>query len=356
MVTGRGFLRPWDPIFYHETNYGALNAVLGNTPPSTLPLHVIGEVSFPSSMENTYAMVLDGSTLYAALVLTPSQNFVSVDVSDPTAPVVLDQITLSVFQAFYSFVVDGGYAYPSSTVSGMQPVDISNPAAMSAGSVVSDADGRQGVKHPSADIIYTADSDSASPGINVIDISTPGTPVYLSTYSTQTFDAVAFANGYLFALDNNTGIRELVSIDVSTPTAPAAEDSIGPFSERPDGFMIFGNTAYVVLNDGWLVTIDVTDPTNLVTLQTIQLNATADLSQQVAVMNNKLYVSTVDSGLGVTVIYIYDVTDPSDVTYETMFHDTALDGGQLYPMITDGTYLYVGAYEPSPNKLVILGY
>lgn len=37
MITGRGILRPWDPIFWRETNYGALNAVTGNTPSGLLP-------------------------------------------------------------------------------------------------------------------------------------------------------------------------------------------------------------------------------------------------------------------------------------------------------------------------------
>jgi hypothetical protein len=36
MVTGRGSLQPWDPIFWRDTNYGALNEVVGNTPGATL--------------------------------------------------------------------------------------------------------------------------------------------------------------------------------------------------------------------------------------------------------------------------------------------------------------------------------
>lgn len=42
MVTGRGVLRPWDPIFARETNYGALNEVVGNTPPGSFTPIFVG--------------------------------------------------------------------------------------------------------------------------------------------------------------------------------------------------------------------------------------------------------------------------------------------------------------------------
>lgn len=34
MVTNRGSLRPWDPIFFRQIRKGALNATVGNTPPA----------------------------------------------------------------------------------------------------------------------------------------------------------------------------------------------------------------------------------------------------------------------------------------------------------------------------------
>lgn len=40
MVTGRGDLRPWDPIFWRKTKRGALNAVIGNTPPGDPPIDI----------------------------------------------------------------------------------------------------------------------------------------------------------------------------------------------------------------------------------------------------------------------------------------------------------------------------
>lgn len=68
MVTNRGSLRPWDPIFFRQKRKGALNAVVGNTPSSA---QVIGTGS-PTQANQVASGSGDHSLTYYQEVLADS--------------------------------------------------------------------------------------------------------------------------------------------------------------------------------------------------------------------------------------------------------------------------------------------
>jgi len=272
-----------------------------------------------------------------------------IDVSNPDAPALATVYDTGYWNDIWGVEVIGGYAYMVSfeTFYVLDISDVTRPFA--AGSVTIDPIGtRSGVGLcVKGDHAYVALNERS---LNVIDITTPSSPVPAGTYSSTkiSYDVAAFGN-YAFArsvgggfslLDvtnpasptlfdeyymEDTGTPEsifcsgdhayvldrregLKIIDVSVPTSPI---QVGGYPKSPDttggwkynDFYVHGNYAYLIDADGNLKIIDLSVPSSP------RLVGQYDLDGMVGrlyVKGNFAYISIFDKGLK-----ILDVSDPT---------------------------------------------
>jgi hypothetical protein len=171
--------------------------------------------------------------------------------------------------------VSGNMAYVADYISGLQIIDISNPAAPIWRSSY-DTPGRAEGVYVSGSTAYVADWDG---GLQIIDISNPDAPMLLGSYDTPggtLDDYIAGSKNpplptqppWCGALDvyvsDNTayvadGYGGIQIIDVSNPAAPTF---LGSYDTPGEALSVYvsGNTAYVADFDSGLQIIDVSNP------------------------------------------------------------------------------------------------
>jgi len=119
-----------------------------------------------------------------------------------------------------SVALDGNYAYVADDYSGLQIIDVSNPASpfrMGAYDTPGEAFGVA----ISGSYAYVADGDS---GLQIIDVSNPASPIRKGAYNTPgNAWNVAISDNYAYVADSAAGGLQI--IDVSKPASPFLKES-----------------------------------------------------------------------------------------------------------------------------------
>jgi hypothetical protein len=204
-------------------------------------LHRVGTVGmaqgYDIAVSGSYAYVTDGHSGLQVL-----------DISDPAAPVIISSVAIPC----NGIAVAGSYAYVLGN--GLQVLDISDPAVpVIVGSV--DAGG-YGVAVAGSYAYVAGD------GLQVIDISDPTLPEIVGTSSPMDMPlAVAVSGSHAYVADREVGLQ---LVDVSDPTSPTIVALVHP--EDPNGDWVLdvsvaGSYAYLVAEYAMHV-IDISDPTS----------------------------------------------------------------------------------------------
>jgi hypothetical protein len=176
-----------------------------------------------------------------------------INISNPAAPT----LTGSYDTPSYAFEVQvvGNYAYVADWDSGLQIINISNPAAPTLTGSYDTTGFAYGVQVV-GNYAYVADDYS---GLQIINISNPAAPTLAGTYDTPGFaQKVQEVGNYAYVADSDSGLQ---IIDISNPAAPTLAGTYDTPS-LANGVQVVGNYAYVADYDGGLKILDVSDFTS----------------------------------------------------------------------------------------------
>ena len=265
------------------------------------------------------------------------------NITDPANPVYAGQIPLLPGGYHQYMNVRSGYAYVCDFNSGMQIVDVTNPAAPTDVTFMDTGfrtarivfDGNYG---------YVANGDS---GMRIIDVSNLAAPVDVALHDTPGraasvyFGAITISGtptGHIFVADRTAGLR---AVNVSNPSAPSESGALAVLAPAPGtafGTFLQNDKAYVAYGESGLRIIDVSNPANPNQLGTID---TPGDVRAVVVSGNYAYLAARDAG--VRVIDVTDSANPVEVT------DVATPRAR--GIAISGNYVYVAA---SDSGLVVL--
>jgi hypothetical protein len=176
-----------------------------------------------------------------------------INISNPAAPTLTGSYDTTGYA--YGVQVVGNYAYVADAYSGLQIINISNPAAPTlAGSY--DTTGYAYWVQVVGNYAYVADFYS---GLQIINISNPAAPTLTGSYDTPSYaQKVQEVGNYAYVADSDSGLQ---IIDISNPAAPTLAGTYDTPS-LANGVQVVGNYAYVADYDGGLKILDVSDFTS----------------------------------------------------------------------------------------------
>jgi hypothetical protein len=216
-------------------------------------------------------------------------------------------------------------------------------------------------------IVYLGLSKTGSgPEFIVIDVGGGGSggsalfPKYLGSYPVGAGVSSIFVKGkyaYVSAADNT---RELMMLDVSTPSAPTLAGVYNAPGTTNFGYgktqYVVGNTVYFgrtyVSNAPEFYFLNATDPAAITSLASKDVGTAVDTQSVngVLVRDYLAFLTTSDF------FQVWNITTPSAMSLVRQFDLTALVGPGSGGIATDceGNYIYVGSYRSNNDKGVIL--
>jgi len=218
--------------------------------------------------------------------------------------------------------VSGTHAYVADWGSGLQVIDITNPASPQIVGSVDTPDYALGVA-VSGTHAYVGDESS---GLQVIDITNPASPVIVGSVDTPDYAlGVAVSGTHAYVADGSSGLQV---IDVTNPASPQIVGSV----DTPDyalGVAVSGTHAYVGDESSGLQVIDITNPSSPVIVGSVD---TPDYAYGVAVSGTHAYVTDLLTGL-----QVIDITNPASPQIVGSV-DTP---GEAYGVAVSGTHAYM---------------
>jgi hypothetical protein len=190
----------------------------------------------------------------------------------------------------------GDFVYYGDDWSGLQIIDVSDPAApVSAGSY--DTPGDAWSVAVVGDYAFVADGES---GLQILDVSDKAAPSLVGSYDTPgTANAVALDGERAFVADGGSG---LLVLDVTDKTAPSLMGSCDTPDYARDVELAEGH-AYVADCYGGLQILDVSDPASPVLADSC---ATSGVAMGVALAGDFAYIADYYAGL-----QVIDISSPS---------------------------------------------
>ncbi len=255
--------------------------VSNRTQPTLQSLWVVPEGRIPRGL------TMAGNVLYAAIV---PAGPAAIDISNPAAPVLLQQVVTPGTDFVFDIKVSGNRAYVADDLEGVTVWNISNPAAM-----------QQIASHPSTGASHLFINGTRAYvarrnlGYDILDISAV-TPTLVGTIGVVgSYSHGALVNGRLVTAAGSGGLR---AFDISTPSSPQLVSTVSD-QASVDGLAGLSNTAWV--------------PTRLATANgiraysyatpaspTVQANiAVAGSSQRVHASDGRVYVPQFPRGLAI---------------------------------------------------------
>ncbi len=343
-------LKPFDPVFDVEKMMGGLN--IGNTPPYVAPcsgvLSIIGDIALSSpAINGVQSLVKDGNYVY--ITGGTYDGITIVDVSDPTTPVQVGSVSSADLNAAYGIVKVGDYCYVSADISSngrLTAVDVTNPAAPSVGSGVSNfrIDNPRNIFRV-GNLVYVTGMIGTG-GMGIFDISTPGSPTYVTGHATSTMNfSDSFAVDGIYCFTARPDSDAFTVIDVSG--APTFVTEIVDVAQLNlcQALRQLNDVCYVVCpGDDLLTSIDVSTPTTPAILDSLIVG---DNPQAFALDGVTAYVAckTADA------IDIVSISNPAAMSVIGSFTDVALN--DIRNIIVDGNYLYA-ICDTSPANFVVI--
>jgi hypothetical protein len=263
-------------------------------------------VSFNITPETTYYLAVDGygsETGNITLNVSPFSNY------DTTG-------------FAYGVEVVGNYAYVADRWSGLQIIDISDPANPTRTGIY-DTSGDAWDVQVVGNYAYVADYNG---GLQIIDIGDPANPTLTGVYDTGRAYNVQLVGNYAYVADNYAGLQIIDISDPANPTRTGIYDTSGDAWD----VQVVGNYAYVADNYAGLQIIDISNP---VKPTRTGIYDTSGRALDVQVVGNYAYVADGSTGL-----QIIDISNPANPTRAAIF-DTS---GFAWGVQVVGNYAYVG--------------
>lgn len=234
-------------------------------------------------------------------------------------------VAFSPLNANRAYVADGG--------SGLQVIDVSNPASPLLLGSLDTTGTAMGMAAIGQYALVADDSDLQS-----VDMSNPAEPVLRNTYSEGSFKAIAVQDQYAYiAAGPSVGLKIL---DISDPANPKKKDGyISADSTGGQGIAVAGQYAYLADGAAGLKIIDVSDPGKK-PLPIVGTCNTPGSARDVAVDGKRVYVA--DGTAGLQVIDISDYAHPQLVgAFDTSYsRGVETSDGYAY-VVDDNNGLYV---------------
>ncbi|MGA1840065.1 MAG: LVIVD repeat-containing protein [bacterium] len=252
-------------------------------------ISIIGERDTPYSANNIY---IQGLYAYVADGLSGLQV---IDISNPANPSLIGECYIQGAFNAYDVYVQGTYAYVAYGSSGLQIINVSNPAKPSIIGSYNTPGSARGV-HVQGSYAFVADE---SEGLRVINISNPAKPSFVDSYNTPGSAIDVYVQGsYAFVADGSSGLQV---INISNP---ANLSLAGKFStpDPANGIYVQGTYAYIADGYKGLILLDITNPGKPSKLSVYDTSGTAS---KVYIQGSYAYVADGLSGL-----QIIDISDP----------------------------------------------
>ena len=206
--------------------------------------------------EQSLALLKSGTLLFA--LLSNSQGFFVIDVSDPSFPRIVGSCEVETWSSA-GMALYGQYVYVAAGRGGFPIIDVSNPSAPVIASTVN-------LFYPSDVVIagnhaFALNSSSQVPPLQVFDLTNPLQPVF-RTQVTVTRGKKLTLHGdlALIACNHLTGDENGMRLfDISNPLNPT-EKSYLKTVKKANNILAWGTTAYIACDDS-LIIADISAPT-----------------------------------------------------------------------------------------------
>ncbi len=256
--------------------------------------------------------------------------------SDPTVVGRLDSSTL----VFNGVAMTGSYAYVACGKTGLNVVNLSNPASPAVVGALLTPGYAWGVT-VAGSYAYVADG---SEGLSVVSLKNPASPASVGWIGISgTVKDVAVVNGLAYLAAGNS----LQIVDVSNPAAPVVRGSLAfgyPISVVE--VKVQNNIAYLAGSAGGLITVDVSNPSSPKQLGILAPAGNSSASTLGVVVNGTLaYVANYLGGLGVV-----DVSNPATPVLQA----TVMTMGDLHDVCVEPKWLY-GADASATIDIIYIG-
>jgi len=269
---------------------------------ATFEYKLVGAIDTPGV---AYGIALSGNT---AFIADGDSGLQVIDVSNPAAPTIIGSLDTPgraqdiALSGNTAFIADG-------FAGGLQVIDVSN---LSAPTIIGSRD-TPGAAYGialSGNTAFIADYYS---GLQVIDVSNPTAPTIIGSRGTPGLArGIALSGNTAFIADSGSGLQV---IDVSNPAAPTiigSRDTPGHAS----GIALAGNTAFIADNLSGLQVIDVSNPA---APMIIGSRDTSGRAYGIALSGNTAFIADYTSGL--------QVIDISNLSAPTIIGSRDTPGG-----------------------------
>jgi len=248
------------------------------------------------------------------------------DVSDPTNPQVLGEVTLP--GRITAIAVDGSTSYVAMGGAGVSIVDVGNPWAPEVASSIetpwASLDVAVSGRH-----LYVADGLA---GLGVFDVADPAHPVPVSRRAMGYVLAVAVGHSeqcLVVFVANSSGLRIM---DMSDPQRPVEMGHLGRYGLA--SLAAAGGYGFAVDSSGRLHVIDASSPTTPVEVGSVLMNPHLARGGPVAISSSHAYVG----GLGIFAVDLSETTAPQVSVGHPMLNfvnDVVWVGDVVYAAVDD---------------------
>ena len=246
-----------------------------------------------------------------------------IDISNPSNSVFKSNYDINYGQ---DIQVVGNYAYIADGNSGLQIINISNPALPSLVGTYDTTGYAYGVQVV-GNYAYVADGNS---GLQIINISNPAAPSLSGSYDTTGYaKGVQVVGNYAYVADYESGLQ---IINISNPTAPSLSGSYDS-TGYANGVEVVGNYAYVADSESGLQIINISNPAAPSFSGSYD---TTGYAYGVQVVGNYAYVADDSSGL-----QIINISNPAAPSFSGSYDTT----GYAYGVQVVGNYAYVADWD-----------
>ncbi len=218
------------------------------------------------------------------------------DFSDPFNPIEIGSVNLGA-NTLESLQIDGTYAYVCAGTGGLNIIDISVPGSPALVYTVSITDAKAVTIE--GDFAYVV---SFYDGLLVVNISDPSNPLITGSVATSDYPRdVTVKNDYAYIADYHDGLSV---VNISNPYDPQHIISVEIYHMTAYSVSISGNYAYVGCSgteSGALTVFDITDPSNPEIFSTAD-NA-AGRNEDIQVIDNLAYMVGPNDGLKIVELW-----------------------------------------------------
>lgn len=298
--------------------------VPGKTPSTTIGSVAVGNGPLFIDIQGNYGYVVD----------TNGQSFVSIDISNPTSPIVLATLSLGSSQP-EGLSVKGNYAYVgSNSTSLLSVIDISNPFSPTVvGTVGTGAN--PNVVWAQGNYVYIANAGSHT--FQVADVTNPTAPVIIGSVGTDSdVDGLYVQDRYAYIVNYTTNTLQI--IDLIIPTSPSIVSTFSVNSGKGVGFIyVQGRYAYITDYDhSTLFIVDVKNPASPVSTGSVVVGTNPE-----GVWVEGRYCYTANrTGDSFSIVDVSNPASPSIVATVSTGTNTAPQD-----LTVQGRYLYVANYS-----------